>query len=346
MSTRCDYVTKTRLANTNQKTCCTMELNDVYKEVKAYNGAIIIHFSRGIARTRCYNYIGCLYNQVTLRVNKRQQNQTHTHKRMDSNGSDEVCVVCMECPDFWAWSDCTVGVTPVHKACVCWPCMVKVAEGKRDKSTCPWCRAPVTTIQKVTRALLEAGASTQDALESMHVATPCRGVFAQPEVVQLPPQHVCMDCGMAVYFRNDVCGPCFIRWRHDQELRGERLRQLQGLCTSCELSVGLSASCHSCHVYRWGERIRPAPRLSLRERDLMLTLAARSMETESESTGQRDDYALRWSRWGIEVGASVVRETQVAPTGIAGGEQHVEVVAQNLNVQRRADGTAGLRFST
>jgi hypothetical protein len=254
----------------------------------------------------------------------------------------------MECPEFWAWSDCTVGLSPVHKACVCWPCMVKVVEGKRDKSTCPWCRAPVTTIQKVTPALIDAGASTQDALESMHVATPWRGAFAQPEVVQLPPQHVCMTCGTAVYFHNDVCYPCFLRWRHDQEQRGERLRQPQGLCTSCGFSVGLSASCTVCHVYRHGERHRAPPRglrLSLQERDFMLSFVARSMEDGHERAGQRGEPGLRWSRWGSEVGATLVRQTQVAPTGIA-GEHSVEVFAQNLNVLRLDAGTAGLRFST
>ena len=176
---------------------------------------------------------------------------------MSHDAQTNGCVVCLECPEFWAWTDCTVGLSAVHKACVCWPCMVKVVEGKREHSKCPWCRAPVTTIQKVTRALLEAGASTQDALESMHVARLRRQVHEEVQRRhEVVPEHVCMTCGTAVYFRNDVCGPCWLRWVHDREQRGERLRQPPGLCTSCGFSVGLSASCHLCHVYRWGERQR------------------------------------------------------------------------------------------
>ena len=170
------------------------------------------------------------------------------------------CVVCMESPAFWAWSDCTVGATPVHKACVCWPCMVKVVDGGKT-SSCPWCRGLMTTIQKVTGEMIQANVSTQDALESMKVGktTPpaefrvLRMNFSETVL----PHHFCYDCGEAVFFQRDRCVPCFARWRREREVTGLLPPQSQRECSECGRSVrGLTSSCMECFAYRTRENLR------------------------------------------------------------------------------------------
>jgi len=169
--------------------------------------------------------------------------------------NEDHCVVCMELPEFWAWSDCTVGATPVHKACVCWPCMVKVVEG--GKTTCPWCRGLMTTIQK-------ANAATQDAavVDSMRVVkttTTSRSVsrrsgsFAETVL----PHHFCNDCGEAVFFQGDRCVACFARWRREREVTGLLPPQSQRECGECGRSVrGVTSSCNECFAYRTRENLR------------------------------------------------------------------------------------------
>jgi len=70
------------------------------------------------------------------------------------------------------------------------------------------------------------------------------------------------------------------------------------------------------------------------------------MEDGNRSTGQTGEAGLRWAQWARGVGSSLVRQTEIAASRNAGGEQSVEVVGVNLNALRLEDGTAALRFAT
>ena len=178
----------------------------------------------------------------------------------------------------------------------------------------------MTTVQKVTSALIEAGASTQDALESMHVARPAcldrvRG-----------PQPMCMSCGRWVYFRQDRCPPCQARWRHARVITGQLPSPSQGPCPDCGIPVGTGGSCSRCYAHRTRERI--------------------SAQSTRAGEAVPEQGMLRWADrlWGLD-GQLVfqnrtTRQDTTDQTGVG-----VVVTGLNLNVARVDNGTAGLRFA-
>ena len=278
--------------------------------------------------------------------------------------SDDACVVCMEVPKFWAWSDCTVGSTPVHKACVCWPCMVQVVEGKKEQAKCPWCRGSMTTVQKVTSALIEAGASTQDALESIQVATPrlsssrrlcidcrARGIAQCDACLQRgrwTPLHLCMDCGIGVYFRRDRCPPCQARWRHGRVITGQLSSPSQGPCLDCGCSMGTGGSCTQCYAHRTRERISAqSTRAGEAAQEQGLMRWADRLAGALVATVTVDGHLSLRARDRIlaSVADSVLQErtTRQDTTDEAG--VGLVVTGFNLNVARLENGTASLRFA-
>jgi hypothetical protein len=214
------------------------------------------------------------------------------------------CVVCMlSNPEFWAWTDCTVGKSPGHQACVCWTCMVRVVDGKGTSAKCPWCRAAITTIQKVTRELIEAGASSQDALESVHVsAQPVslrrRGRPPRPNVVRdVVLDDFCMDCGMAVHFPMDICHMCFAAWRHGRELQGHEFSG--AACWSCGARIGSTTTCRGCYAYRREQTIRFPVHFAG-----VLALRAGLSRLRAADTPT-------WATWAEQLGAALIQSVEL-----------------------------------
>lgn len=82
----------------------------------------------------------------------------------------DTCAVCLDALStvkHVAASNCSKPYKPGgHQPVICWTCMLEVI---KTNSTCPLCRGTLTTLHKFTLELLDANASTQDALESVHV---------------------------------------------------------------------------------------------------------------------------------------------------------------------------------